>query len=205
MNDIHPSAVIEDCVKIGDNNYIGPFCYFTGGTHIGSNNRFEAFCSIGTRPEHEKFWHKDGELTIGDNNIFRDYITINAGTKTLTSVGSDGIMLRGSHIAHDCIVEDGVTLSVLAVILGHVHVMKGSNCGSGCLIHQHQVVGSWSMIGMGCVVPKKTRLEPGQTWVGNPARRLKTNMYALDKHDVDDYELVEETARYNKLVELHDL
>jgi len=205
MNDIHPSAVIEDCVKIGDNNYIGPFCYFTGGTQIGSNNRFEAFCSIGTRPEHEKFWHKDGELTIGDNNIFRDYITINAGTKTLTSVGSDGIMLRGSHIAHDCIVEDGVTLSVLAVILGHVHVMKGSNCGSGCLIHQHQVVGSWSMIGMGCVVPKKTRLEPGQTWVGNPARRLKTNMYALDKHDVDDYELVEETARYNKLVELHDL
>ena len=205
MNDIHPSAVIEDCVKIGDNNYIGPFCYFTGGTQIGSNNRFEAFCSIGTRPEHEKFWHKDGELTIGDNNIFRDYITINAGTKTLTSVGSDGIMLRGSHIAHDCIVEDGVTLSVLAVILGHVHVMKGSNCGSGCLIHQHQVVGSWSMIGMGCVVPKKIRLEPGQTWVGNPARRLKTNMYALDKHDVDDYELVEETARYNKLVELHDL
>ena len=205
MNDIHPSAVIEDCVKIGDNNYIGPFCYFTGGTQIGSNNRFEAFCSIGTRPEHEKFWHKDGELTIGDNNIFRDYITINAGTKTLTSVGSDGIMLRGSHIAHDCIVEDGVTLSVLAVILGHVHVMKGSNCGSGCLIHQHQVVGSYSMIGMGCVVPKKIRLEPGQTWVGNPARRLKTNMYALDKHDVDDYELVEETARYKKLVELHDL
>ena len=176
MNIIHPTSIIDDCVEMGDNNYIGPYCYFTGGTEIGSNNRFEAFCSIGTRPEHEKFWHKDGELIIGDNNIFRDYITINAGTKTLTFVGSDGIMLRGSHIAHDCVVEDGVTLSVLAVILGHVHVMKGSNCGSGCLIHQHQVVGSWSMIGMGCVVPKKIRLEPGQTWVGNPARRLKTNM-----------------------------
>ena len=40
MNDIHPTAVIEDCVKMGDNNYIGPFCYFTGGTEIGSNNRF---------------------------------------------------------------------------------------------------------------------------------------------------------------------
>ena len=83
--------------------------------------------------------------------------------------------------------------------------MKGSNCGSGCVIHQHQVVGSWSMIGMGCVVPKKIRLKPGQTWVGNPARRLKTNMYALDKHDVDDYELVEESARYKKLLELHVL
>ena len=205
MNTIHPTAIIDDCVVMGDNNYIGPYCYFTGGAKIGSNNRFEAFCSIGTRPEHEKFWHKDGELIIGDNNIFRDYITINAGTKRLTSVGNDSIMLRGSHIAHDCIVEDGVTLSVLAVILGHVHVMKGSNCGSGCLIHQHQVVGSYSMIGMGCVVPKKIRLEPGQTWVGNPARRLKTNMYALEKYNIDEYCLLEETARYKKLIELHDL
>ena len=163
------------------------------------------FCSIGTRPEHDKFWHIYGELIIGDNNIFRDYITINAGTKRLTSVGSYGIMLRGSHVAHDCIVEDGVTLSVLAVILGQVHVMKGSNCGSGCVIHQHQVVGSWSMIGMGCVVPKKTRLEPGQTWVGNPARRLKTNMYALDKNNVDEYYLIEETARYKQLLKEHGL
>ena len=205
MNNIHNTAIVDDCVEMGDNNYIGPHCYLTGGLTIGHNNRFEAFCSIGTRPEHENFWYKDGELTIGDNNTFRDYITINAGTDTLTSVGYNVIMLRGSHVAHDCVIEDGVTISVAAIILGHVHVMKGSNCGSGCVIHQHQVVGSWSMIGMGCVVPKKTRLEPGQTWVGNPARRLKTNMYALDKHDVDDYKLVEETVRYARLLKEHGL
>ena len=204
-NFIHPTALIEDCVEMGDNNYIGPFCYFTGGTKIGSNNRFEAFCSVGTRPEHTDHWHKDGELTIGDNNIFRDYITINAGTDRLTSMGNGGIMLRGSHVAHDCEIEDGVTLSCDAIMLGHVHVMKHSNCGTGCQVHQHQVVGSYSMIGMGCVVPKKTRLEPGQTWVGNPARRLKTNMYALDKHDVDDYKLVEETVRYANILKEHGL
>ena len=205
MNTIHPTAIIDDCVELGDNNYIGPYCYFTGGTKVGSNNRFEAFCSVGTRPEHTDHWHKDGELTIGDNNIFRDYITKNAGTDRLTSMGNGGIMLRGSHVAHDCEIEDGVTLSVNAIMLGHVHVMKHSNCGSGCQVHQHQVVGSYSMIGMGCVVPKKTRLEPGQTWVGNPARRLKTNMYALDKHDVDDYKLVEETVRYANLLKEHGL
>ena len=205
MNTIHPTAIIDDCVELGDNNYIGPYCYFTGGTKVGSNNRFEAFCSVGTRPEHTDHWHKDGELTIGDNNIFRDYITINAGTDRLTSMGNGGIMLRGSHVAHDCEIEDGVTLSVNAIMLGHVHVMKHSNCGSGCQVHQHQVVGSYSMIGMGCIVPKKTRLEPGQTWVGNPARRLKTNMYALDKHDIDDYELVEETVRYANLLKEHGL
>ena len=205
MNTIHPTAIIDDCVELGDNNYIGPYCYFTGGTKVGSNNRFEAFCSVGTRPEHTDHWHKDGELTIGDNNIFRDYITINAGTDRLTSMGNGGIMLRGSHVAHDCEIEDGVTLSVNAIMLGHVHVMKHSNCGIGCQVHQHQVVGSYSMIGMGCVVPKKTRLEPGQTWVGNPARRLKTNMYALDKHDIDDYDLVEETVRYANLLKEHGL
>ena len=205
MNDIHPSAVIEDCVKIGDNNYIGPYCYFTGGTTIGDNNRFEAYCSIGTRPEHTAHWHKDGELVIGDNNIFRDFITINAGTERLTIVGSNVIMLRGSHVAHDCVIEECVTLSCDATILGHVHVMRGSNCGTGCKIHQYQVVGSWSMIGMGCIVPKNRKLEPGQTWVGNPARRLKTNMYALDKLNVDEYDLIEETARWTQLVKNHGL
>ena len=199
-NFIHPTALIEDCVEMGDNNYIGPFCYFTGGTKIGSNNRFEAFCSIGTRPEHSEYWHKDGELTIGDNNIFRDYITINAGTDRLTSMGNDGIMLRGSHVAHDCVIEDGVTLSCDAIMLGHVRVMKHSNCGSGCQVHQHQVIGSYSMIGMGCIVTKKTNVEPGQVWVGNPAKRIKTNMLALDKHDVDEFDLVEETARYSELI-----
>ena len=132
--------------------------------------------------------------------MFREYITINAGTEGLTSIGSNVIMLRGSHVAHDCVIEDGVTLSCDAIMLGHVRVMKHSNCGSGCQVHQHQVIGSYSMIGMGCIVTKKTNVEPGQVWVGNPAKRIKTNMLALDKHDVDEFDLVEETARYSELI-----
>ena len=187
MNNIHPTSVIDDCVEMGDHNW------------------FESHCSVGTRPEHQDFWHRDGKTQIGNNNMFREHMTIHSGTDGLTIIGNNCIMLRGSHVAHDCEIEDGVTLSVNAIMLGHVHVMKHSNCGTGCQIHQYQVVGSYSMIGMGCVVPKKTRLEPGQTWVGNPARRLKTNMYALDKHDVDDYKLVEETVRYARLLKEHGL
>jgi len=48
MNIIHPTAIIGDFVILGDNNYIGPYCYITGNTVIGDNNRFEAFCTIGT-------------------------------------------------------------------------------------------------------------------------------------------------------------
>jgi len=206
MNDIHPTAVIGDHVLMGDGNFIGPYCYFTGELEIGNNNRFEAYCSIGGRPEHTEHWHKDGRTLIGSDGIFREYSTIHGGTnELLTFVGDNVIMLRGSYVAHDTVIEDNVTLSINAVILGHVQVMKGSNCGTGCQVHQYQVIGSWSMLGMGCVVPKKLKIEPGQTWVGNPARRLKTNMYALDKWDIDEYDLIEETARYKELVKLHGL
>ena len=206
MNDIHPTAIIGDDVELGDNNYIGPYCYFTGYLTVGDNNRFESHCVVGTRPEHTEHWHKDGRIIIGDGGTFREHSSIHAAmTDGLTRVDNDVIMLRGAHVAHDCVIEEGVTLSCDATILGHVHVMRGSNCGTGCKIHQYQVVGSWSMVGMGCVVPKKSKLEPGQTWVGNPARRLKTNMYALDKLNVDEYDLIEETARWTQLVKNHGL
>ena len=64
MNFIHPTAYVDVMVKLGDNNYIGPFCHLTGELTVGDNNRFEGHCSVGTRPEHKDFWHKNGELKI---------------------------------------------------------------------------------------------------------------------------------------------
>ena len=150
-NFIHDTSFVGDDVTMGHDNYIGPFCYLTGRLDIGNNNRFEAYCSVGTRAEHKTYWDKDGLTEIVDDNMFREHITINAGTEGLTSIGSNVIMLRGSHVAHDCVIEDGVTLSCDAIMLGHVRVMKYSNCGSGCQVHQYQVIGSYSMIGMGCI------------------------------------------------------
>ena len=206
MNTIHPTAIIGDDVELGEDNYIGPFCFLTGHLTVGDNNRFESHCTVGTRPEHTQHWHKDGRTIIGDDGTFRDHVSIHAATTDgLTRVDNRVIILNKAYVAHDCIIEDEATLSCGVKIGGNAHVMKNSNIGMGAVIHQYQVVGSYSMIGMGCVVPKKTRLEPGQVWVGNPAKRLKTNMYALDKYDVDEYDLMEESARYMKLRELHDL
>ena len=70
-NTIHPSAVIDDGVVMGVNNYVGPYCYLTGNLKIGSDNRFEGFCSVGTRPEHTKYWHKTGGIEIGHRNVTR--------------------------------------------------------------------------------------------------------------------------------------
>ena len=202
-NKVHPTAVIDDGVVMGVGNYVGPHCYLTGHLDIGNNNRFEAHCSVGTRPEHKEYWHKDGYTEIGNNNTFREFITINSGTTTPTKIENNIIMLRGAHVAHDCIIEDGTTLSVGAIILGHVHVMRESNCGSGCQIHQYQVVGTWSMIGMGAIVPKKVRVEPGKVWVGNPAKELKTNDYLMRQVSVDSHRY--EAKRFLELVEQHEL
>ena len=205
-NFIHHSAVIEGDIELGEYNYIGPFCYLTGNLTIGDNNRFISHCSVGTRAEHTEHWDKDGRTIIGDDGTFREHISIHAATADgLTRIGNCVIMLNKAYVAHDCIIEDGVTLSCGVKIGGNVHVMKDSNLGMGAAIHQYQVIGSWSMIGMGCIVPKKALITPGQTWVGNPVKRLKTNMYALDKFNVDEYDLIEETARYTQLVKLHGL
>ena len=199
-NIIHPTATVDDEVKMGNNNYIGPYCYLTGYLSVGDNNRFEGHCSVGTRPEHKDFWHEDGPTVIGDNNVFREHITIHSGSNTdLTYVGNSVIMLRGSHVAHDCVIEDDVTLSCVAHALGHVYVMEGSNLGSGCHVHQHQVIGSWSMIGMGAIVTKKARVVPGRVWVGNPAKDIKSNDYKMK--DIHQVFLEKETMRYSELIE----
>ena len=203
-NIIHPNAIVDENVELGTNNFIGPFCYLTGYLTVGDNNRFEGFCSVGTRPEHSKHWHKDGRTVIGNGNTFREHITINGSTdEGLTRIDNGVIMLRDSHVAHDCVIEDDVTLSCDAVMLGHVHVMLASNCGSGCQIHQYQVIGSWSMIGMGCIIPKKSIIIPGHVWVGNPGKSIKVNEYRMK--DVDEITLVDETKRFMMLREEHGL
>ena len=204
-NFIHSTAVIDDSVELGKDNYIGPFCFLTGYLTVGDNNRFESHCSVGTRPEHTDHWHQEGRIIIGDDGTFRDHVSIHAATTDgLTRIGNCVIILNKAYVAHDCIIEDGTILSCGVKIGGNVHVMKDSNLGMGAAIHQYQVIGSWSMIGMGCIIPKKVSIYPGQTWVGNPVQRLKTNKHGLEKFNIDEYDVIEETARYKKLVELHD-
>ena len=205
-NFIHSTAVIDDTVELGKDNYIGPFSYLTGHLTVGDNNRFESHCSIGTRPEHTDHWHQDGRIIIGDDGTFRDHVSIHAATTDgLTRIGNCVIILNKAYVAHDCVIEDGATLSCGVKIGGNVHVMRDSNLGMGAAVHQYQVIGSWSMIGMGCIIPKKSRIYPGQTWVGNPVQRLKINEHGLERFNIDEYDLLEETARYKKLVELHGL
>jgi len=191
-NFIHKTAIVEPGVILGKKNYIGPYCIIRAGTKIGNNNRFEAYCSIGTAPEHRDFFNQRGKgVIIGSDCVFREYVTINSGTKVETAIGDRVVMLRNSHIGHDSQVEDFCNLSCNVLIGGHSYLMEGCNFGLAAMCHQHAIIGAYSMIGMGSVVTKDAQIEPGQIYVGQPAKFLKQNHIGLQRGGVTPEELSE--------------
>lgn len=107
--------------------------------------------------------------------------------------------MSGSYVAHDCILEDGITLSSGVRLAGHSHVMKHANLGMGAMVHQYGVIGSYCMVGMGTIVTKNSRIEPGMKYAGVPAQFFSRNSWALEKHEVQAEELAKETERFYSL------
>ncbi len=202
-NDIHPTAIIGNNVRIGKGNKIGAYVVIQGKTTIGDNNVFEPFCSIGNEPEHKEFFGKKNKGTfIGNNNVFREYVTINAGCYMPTILGNDIVMLRGSHVGHDSWIHDNCTISCNVLIGGHSLLGKGVNMGLGSICHQYSKIGSYAMIGMGAIVTKKTNPNCFGTYVGNPAKYIKENDYMKQKWS---YEMVLDIcAEFDKMVEGYD-
>lgn len=202
VNFIHPTAIVEDGVIMGVGNYIGPFCLIKNGVSIGNNNRFEAYCSVGTPAEHKDYFTKsDYPTIIGNNNTIREYCTLNAGTNNNTVIGDFNIMLRGSHLGHDSIIENNVTLSCNSLVGGHSYIMNGVNMGLGSICHQYSVIGAFSMLGMGTIVTKKTPILPGNIYVGSPANFLKLNTIGLERNYINDDKLYELQIRYDSILE----
>jgi len=181
-NKIHETAIIHENVKMGINNTIGPFCVIKGNTIIGDNNTFESHCSIGSEPEHKDYFGKNNKgLNIGDNNIIREYVTINSGCKRKTIINNNIVLLRGSHVGHDSIILDDCTISCNVLIGGHSFISNNVNMGLGAICHQYTKIAPYSMIGMGSVITKSTIPHPFGVYVGVPSKYIKENNYLKDK------------------------
>ena len=165
---IHPMAVVEDGAVIGENVKIGPFCHVgprvvlgdntemlphsivSGITTLGKGCRIFPMAVIGGDPQSVHHGGEETTLTVGDNCIFREGVTVNTGTADFgsqTIVGNNNLFLANSHIAHDCRVGNNVIMSNNVMLAGHVTIEDRVILGGGCAVHQFTRVGRQAFVG----------------------------------------------------------
>ncbi len=168
MADIHPSAVIAPEASLAEGVKIGPFCVVganveleedvvlhshvvvEGRTRIGARTQIYPFASVGHAPQDLKYGGEPSRVTIGTDNIIREHVTINPGTKggrMETVVGNGCMLMVGAHVAHDCILGDRVILVNNATLGGHVEIGDNTIVGGLAAIHQFVRIGRDAMIG----------------------------------------------------------
>jgi UDP-N-acetylglucosamine acyltransferase len=178
---VGPYSVIDGNVKIGDNVVIGNSCLVTGNTEIGRDCRLFTGAVIGSFPQDKKFVATDDvRLRIGERNIFREYVTVNAGTVEgggVTSIGSDNLLMAYAHVAHDCHVGNHCIMANVGTLGGHVTVGDHTIVGGLAAVHQFVRLGRYSIIGGGSKVAQD--LPPFAMCDGHPAKLFNINIVGL--------------------------
>jgi len=190
--DISSDAVIGPWCVIGPNVFIGPgtviesSVIIRSNTKIGCNNRIFQFSSVGEDPADKKFTGEETWLEIGDNNIFREGVTLHRGTGSgggLTKIGSDNLMMPYVHVAHDCIVGDNTVFANNVGISGHVVVGDWVILGGYAGINQFLKIGDHAMIG---AMSHITNDIPAYVIVsGKPASVRSINAIGLERRGFD--------------------
>ena len=188
---IEAFSIIGPHVKIGAGTVIGPHCVMTGRTVIGERNRFFSGSQVGVLSQDLK--HKEGLIgrtIIGNDNTFREHITISASTMTsydddhrVTSIGDNCLMMAYAHVAHDCHVGSHVVLANCASLSGHVDVEDRAILGGLSGVHQECVVGTLAFVGAMSRVSKD--VPPFMIVEGNPARCFGPNSVGLRRNGFD--------------------
>jgi UDP-N-acetylglucosamine acyltransferase len=125
-------------------------------TKIGKNNRIFHSAVIGGDPQDLKFAGEKTFVEIGDNNIFREFVTVNCGTvsREKTVIGNNCLLMAYCHVAHDCILKDNIIMSNAVQLAGEVEIDSYAIIGGGALIHQFSKIGKYVMIQGGAHVNK---------------------------------------------------
>ena len=147
---IGPYAVIGPNVEIDENVIIHSHVNIAGYTKIGKGNLIYPFVSIGNDPQDLKYNGEKTFLEIGDNNKFREYVTVNPGTVgggELTKIGNNCLFMISSHIAHDCKVGNNVIIANNVPLGGHVTIEDNVVIGGNSAVQQFTRIGQMAMIG----------------------------------------------------------
>jgi UDP-N-acetylglucosamine acyltransferase len=180
---VGPYAIIESGVIIGDDCTVGPFCRFSGPTTVGTRNKFESHCSIGAPPQDLKYDGEPTRLEIGDNNVFREFVTFHRGTPGgggITRVGSHSLYMAYVHVAHDCQVGSNLVFANGATLAGHVDVEDHATVGAFSAVHQFCRIGFHAFIG-GYTAATKDCLPYMRTVGARPAKCYGPNSIGLER------------------------
>jgi UDP-N-acetylglucosamine acyltransferase len=170
---VHPTAIVAAGAKIPDSCSIGPFCtvgpnvvlgercelvshvVLDGHLTMGDDNRVFSFACLGISPQDLKYKGEPTQVTIGDKNDIREYVTISRGTVGgggITHLGSGNLIMAYVHIGHDSVIGDGCILPNGATLAGHVTVEDFAVLSANAPVHQFCTIGKYAYIGGGTTI-----------------------------------------------------
>lgn len=200
---VHPSSVIEGNVEIAEDVEIGPYCLIKGNIkigrgcyieghvtlgskygilEIGENNRFSPGAVIGGPPQDVGYKSEPTRLKIGNNNVFREFTTVNTATSKAdkeTTLGNNNYLMSYTHIGHDCKIGNNVVIANNSHLAGHTEVEDGVVIGGVCAFNQFTKVGRNSFIAGSSIVNKD--ILPFSKAQGNYAVCRATNKVGLQR------------------------
>jgi UDP-N-acetylglucosamine acyltransferase len=197
---VHPTAIVEPGAELASEVEVGPFCtvgphvrlgervrlishvVLEGATEIGADCVVGPFAMLGGAPQHLAHRGEPTRLVIGQRNVIREHATMHTGTAGgggVTRVGSDGLFMVNTHVAHDCVVGDRVAMANGAALGGHVQVGDHVFLGGLAAVHQHTRIGRQAFVGASAMVTKDV-IPFGSVW-GNHAHLEGLNLVGLKR------------------------
>ena len=221
---IHTLSVVDSKAKIGKDVKIGPFCFvgkkvqleegvelisnvhIEGNTKVGKGTKIFPFASIGTDPQDLKYKGETNSLEIGQNNVIREYVTINPGTTgggSKTIIGNNCLFMISSHVAHDCKIGNNVVIANNVPLGGHVTIEDSVIIGGNSAVQQFTRIGRLAMIG-GMTGVLKDVIPFGLSF-GNRNYLKGINLIGLRRKKYDNKKIIELDEAYKKIFSSNNL
>lgn len=201
---IGPYSLVGENVQIGEDTILDSHVVVEGWTKIGERGHLFPFVSVGGAPQAVRYRGEPTRLTIGHDNVIREFVTINRGTVEgggETVLGNGNLIMAYSHIAHDCKIGNRVIMANSSTLAGHIEVEDFAIVGGLVAIHQFVRVGCYSIVGGASAVPQD--VPPYMVASGNRARLFGLNSVGLKRHKFPEATMAALKQAYRILFRSH--
>ncbi len=197
---IGPYAVIGERVKIGANTQIDAHVVIEGWVEMGDRNHIFPGAAIGLDPQDLKYGGDPTLVKIGDDNRIREFVTINRATRVgeVTQIGNDNLLMAYVHVAHNCLLKDGIVIANAVSLAGHVEIESRAVIGGMAGFHQFVRVGELAMVGAMSRIDRD--VPPYMLVEGSPPRVRSLNLVGIRRAGVPE---LEDGAVYKALKQAH--